>query len=215
MLRYRSSTITVSSLPLRLAQVFQPANAPLSSMAETAVAGQPYRGSRERRQRSSATPRAASAGHALSGQDLHRPVGRRRRPYDRRSIRSKFERAPLPYRTTRRCRNPCRVSFLVEGSGAFELLAGPELDRGQTQGQALRRDQARMHQKSADSVHPDTAILAPAAVDAIGEPDPRRPLPLVGKLGGVLEHRIGPSVAAKRSPVASKWPARISASLIR
>jgi hypothetical protein len=86
MLRYRSSTITVSSLPLRLAQVFQPANAPLSSMAETAVAGQPYRGSRERRQRSSATPRAASAGHALSGQDLHRPVGRRRRPYDRRSL---------------------------------------------------------------------------------------------------------------------------------
>src|SRR5215471_17367148 len=48
---------------------------------------------------------------------------------------------------------------------------------------------AGMHQKSADSVHPQTAILAPAAVDAISEPDPRRPLPLVGKLGGVLEHQ--------------------------
>jgi hypothetical protein len=31
-----------------------------------------------------------------------------------------------------------------------------------------------------------------AAVDAIGEPDPRRPLPLVGKLGGVLEHQDRP-----------------------
>ena len=90
-------------------------------------------------------------------------------------------------------RNPCRVNFLLEGSGAFELLAGPELDCGQTQGHALRRDrQARMHQKSADSVHPETAILAPAAVDAIGEPDPLRPLPLVGKLGGVLEHQDRP-----------------------
>ena len=95
-------------------------------------------------------------------------------------------------------RHPRRIDLLLERGAALELLPRPEFDGRQAQRQPFRRDrQARMHQKPAHRVHPETAGFVLAAVDPVGDADLLGPLPLVGKLRRVLEHQDRPTRRGK------------------
>jgi hypothetical protein len=66
----------------------------------------------------------------------------------------------------------CRVDLLLECGRPFEFLAGPELDRRQSEWQALGRyHEARMHQDAANRVRSEAARLVSSAVYALGYAD--------------------------------------------
>src|SRR4030088_3593441 len=59
--------------------------------------------------------------------------------------------------------------FFLSAAVPFEFLAGPELDRRQSEWQALGRyHEARMHQDAANRVRSEAARLVSSAVYALG-----------------------------------------------
>ena len=60
------------------------------------------------------------------------------------------------------------VNLLLECSGPFEFLAGPEFDGRQSQWPSLGRyHEARMHQDAANRVRSEATLLVSPAVDAL------------------------------------------------
>ena len=81
------------------------------------------------------------------------------------------------------------IDPLREGVRSLELLPGPELDRGHSQRQPVRRHrQARMHQQSADRVHAVATEFVLAAAHLCREAHRLRPPAPPGKLRRVMKN---------------------------
>ena len=86
-------------------------------------------------------------------------------------------------------RNARRIDPALQGGGALELLAAPELDGAQAQRQSLRRHgKARVHQDAAGGVLTQTTRLVATAIGEPLEADRFRLVALVRELSGVLEN---------------------------
>src|SRR5712692_6850788 len=101
-----------------------------------------------------------------------------------------------------RCFQPIHIYEATTGKPvAIILRPGKTPDGAEVTRQPFRRDrQARMHQKPAHRVHPETAGFVLAAVDPVGDADLLGPLQLVRKLRRVLEHQDRPLRRGKAAP---------------
>lgn len=76
-----------------------------------------------------------------------------------------------------------------QSSLALELLAVPELDRGDAQRQAVgRHGEARMHEDAADGMHCLAPVLGVASPNALREADVFRTLAFEAELRRILQH---------------------------
>ena len=86
--------------------------------------------------------------------------------------------------------NARRIDLFLQRSGPLELLPGPEFDRRQPKRQPRGcHRKARMHQDPADGMRSQTTRLVASTVYALRNADRLRALPLVSKLGRIMEHK--------------------------
>ena len=86
--------------------------------------------------------------------------------------------------------HPRGINLLLQGIAAFELLARPELDRGQSQGQPFGgHRQAGVHQDAANRIVQRAAFLIPARVRLVEDAHPGCVLAMKGEFGGVVQHQ--------------------------